>query len=252
MARRIFKNYRSDQEWPSWESTDSGNLERDIIPGRCPGCSLMPGESGVSDPNLTDGQMEGVGGSYLDMCSQSHSWMSLPQKQAHIPGCTCSSSSPLCSDSLLTVHRIPTEVVHTHWCLEHNRAKGHLPKVLVPAGQRPDLQPDSAKGTGESSACRWHSWSRSELEPAALEGLLPSLLISTLWLGLRTPRFRYSVVLEWELWGGLHPLLQALWGGRKHYNLFTLLGMWSWAPIKVTVALKPTLDAKSVKAVIDC
>ena len=52
--------------------------------------------------------------SYRDMCSHSHSGKSLPQKQAHILGCMCSSSLLPGSGSLLNFHSTLVMVVHTH------------------------------------------------------------------------------------------------------------------------------------------
>ena len=50
---------------------------------------------------------------------------------------------------------------------------------------------------------------------------------------------------------GLHPLLQALCSvDRGTESLFAILETWGWAPVRVTVALKATLDAEPVKGVM--
>ena len=82
--------------------------------------------------------------SYLDMCFHSHSGRPLAQKQAHSLGCMCSSSPLPCSGSLQSFRSPLVRVVHTHQCLEHNRAKGHRPKMCVPSRQRSPSLPDSA------------------------------------------------------------------------------------------------------------
>lgn len=184
------------QKWHSVWGSELWRLGRDRTPGSCQD-SHSPGESGASDPNLTDEEMEDAGviltiTRFISLIGEHFLRINLVSSDALAVALLY-----VLAVYIYSTGHCPRWFTLVDFC--NTTGQRITPKRCeFPQDRDPGLRFDPAMGAAQNTTPGWHPWGWAGPEPAAPESLLTTLLISALWLGLRAPIFRPTAVPCWK------------------------------------------------------